>query len=139
MEGAPRGRRRGVLLGPGVANQVCSCGPALLWPSRVRLTPPRARSASLPLPVAVCRELVFVDAANELSATNRYRQRELDILFDDATGLKWLDWLWSCTGVVDALAVAVAAAAAHGVAPDAAVAKSAFAKRVRALWCCVRV
>ncbi len=61
-------------------------------------------SVGLPLYLELCRELAFADLEQDCTAG---MSREFELLFDDPTGQKWLDWLWSCTGVIDALAVAV--------------------------------
>lgn len=61
-------------------------------------------STGMPVHLAVCRSLAFDDASVECGKSGC---QEFSLLFDDPTGLKWLDWMWSCTAVIDALAIAV--------------------------------
>jgi hypothetical protein len=77
--------------------------------------------------MAMFRDLAFADAV--LSAQHRADERWE--VFGTASGHYWMKTLWTCTGVIDALTIALQAASVHGVAPMVARLKPAFAKRVR--------
>jgi hypothetical protein len=75
----------------------CACVAAACGP------PPRTASGGMSVWQLVLRDSMLADAVMSV----RLRPGDRADVFKDATGLLWLRLLWTCTGIVDALTVAL--------------------------------